>query len=248
MKINVIGGGLAGSEAACQLLKRGYEVDLFEMRGGDNTTPAHKTDKLAELVCSNSLKSISKDTGHGLLKLEMQKFGSLLLECAFKCAVPAGGALAVDREAFSNMVEDELAKFEKLNIIRKEVIEIDTSIPTIVASGPLTSEKLSLAINKLIGEDGLNFFDAIAPIVDEKTIDFNKAFFAARYDKGGDDYINCPMNKEEYLKFYNELINAEKASLHDFDLKVFEHCMPIEVMASRGEDTMRFGPDRKSVV
>ena len=244
MKINVIGGGLAGSEAAYQLLKRGYEVDLFEMRGGDNTTPAHKTDKLAELVCSNSLKSISKDTGHGLLKLEMQKFGSLLLECAFKCAVPAGGALAVDREVFSNMVESELAKFEKLNIIRKEVIEIDTSIPTIVASGPLTSEKLSLAINKLIGENGLNFFDAIAPIVDEKTIDFNKAFFAARYDKGGDDYINCPMNKEEYLKFYNELINAEKASLHDFDLKVFEHCMPIEVMAQRGEDTMRFGPLR----
>ena len=244
MKINVIGGGLAGSEAAYQLLKRGYEVDLYEMRGGSNTTPAHKTDKLAELVCSNSLKSVSKDTGHGLLKLEMQKIGSLLLECAFKCAVPAGGALAVDREAFSDMVESELSKFEKLHIIREEVTDIDTSIPTIIASGPLTSEKLSLAINKLIGQDGLNFFDAIAPIVDEKSIDFNKAFFAARYDKGGDDYINCPMNKEEYLKFYTELINAEKASLHDFDLKVFEHCMPIEVMASRGEDTMRFGPLR----
>ena len=244
MKINVIGGGLAGSEAAYQLLKRGYEVNLYEMRGGNNSTPAHKTNKLAELVCSNSLKSISKDTGHGLLKLEMQKLGSLLLECAYKCAVPAGGALAVDREVFSDMVESELKKFEKLHIIREEVTSIDTSIPTIIASGPLTSDKLSEAINKMIGQDGLNFFDAIAPIVDEKSIDFKKAFFAARYDKGGDDYINCPMNKEEYLRFYNELINAEKASLHDFDLKVFEHCMPIEVMAARGEDTMRYGPLR----
>ena len=244
MKINVIGGGLAGCEAAYQLLKRGYEVDLYEMRDGVKSTPAHKTTNLAELICSNSLKSVSKDTGHGLLKEEMQLIGSLLLDCAYKSAVPAGGALAVDREVFSKLVEDELKKFETFNVIRKEVTSIDTSSPTIIASGPLTSDKLTDAINKLIGQEGLNFFDAIAPIVEEKSIDFNKAFFAARYDKGGNDYINCPMNKEEYLKFYNELINAEKASLHDFDLKVFEHCMPIEVMAARGEDTMRFGPLR----
>lgn len=244
MIIRVIGGGLSGCEAAYQLLKRGYEVELYEMRDGQKTTKAHQSTHLAELVCSNSLKSVAKDTGHGLLKLEMQQIGSLLLSCAYKAAVPAGGALAVDRDIFSKEVEDELAKFSKLKIIREEVEHIDTSIPTIIASGPLTSDKLTDDINNLIGQDGLNFFDAIAPIVDAQSIDFSKAFFAARYDKGGDDYINCPMNKEEYLKFYNELVNAEKATLHDFDLKVFEHCMPIEVMAARGEDTMRFGPLR----
>ncbi len=244
MIIRVIGGGLSGCEAAYQLLKRGYEVELYEMRDGQKTTKAHQSTHLAELVCSNSLKSVAKDTGHGLLKLEMQQIGSLLLSCAYKAAVPAGGALAVDRDIFSKEVEDELAKFPKLKIIREEVEHIDTSIPTIIASGPLTSDKLTDDINNLIGQDGLNFFDAIAPIVDAQSIDFSKAFFAARYDKGGDDYINCPMNKEEYLKFYSELVNAEKATLHDFDLKVFEHCMPIEVMAARGEDTMRFGPLR----
>ena len=244
MRINVIGGGLAGSEAAYQLAKRGYDVYLYEMRDGKKSTPAHKTTNLAELICSNSLKSVQKDTGHGLLKLEMQKIGSLLLECAFKSAVPAGGALAVDRDIFSKLIEDELKKFENLHIIREEVTSLDEETPTIIASGPLTSENFSECIENLLGEGGLNFYDAIAPIVDFKSIDFSKAFFAARYGKGGDDYINCPMNKEEYLKFYNELINAERASLHDFDLKVFEHCMPIEVMAQRGEDTMRFGPLR----
>ena len=244
MKIRVIGGGLAGCEAAYQLLKRGYEVELYEMRDGKKSTPAHKTQNLAELVCSNSLKSIAKDTGHGLLKLEMGKIGSLLLDAAYKTAVPAGGALAVDRELFSKEVEKGLSQFENLTIIREEVTSIDESIPTIIASGPLTSDALSKDIDRILGEDNLNFFDAVAPIVDEKSIDFSKAFFAARYDKGGEDYINCPMNKEKYLKFYTELVNAEKATLHDFDLKVFEHCMPIEVMAARGEDTMRFGPLR----
>ncbi len=244
MKIRVIGGGLAGCEAAYQLLKCGYEVELYEMRDGTKSTPAHKTQNLAELVCSNSLKSIANDTGHGLLKLEMGKIGSLLLDCAYKCAVPAGGALAVDRELFSKEVELKLQGFENLKIIREEVTSIDESIPTIIASGPLTSEALSKEIDKILGQENLNFYDAVAPIVDEKSIDFSKAFFAARYDKGGDDYINCPMNKEEYLTFYRELVNAEKATLHDFDLKVFEHCMPIEVMAARGEDTMRFGPLR----
>ena len=244
MIIRIIGGGLAGCEAAYQLLRKGYEVELYEMRDGVKSTPAHKTQNLAELVCSNSLKSIANDTGHGLLKLEMGKIGSLLLECAYRCAVPAGGALAVDRELFSKEVETELSKFNNFKIIREEVTSLDESIPTIIASGPLTSDALSKEIDKYLGEENLNFYDAVAPIVDEKSIDFSKAFFAARYDKGGDDYINCPMNKEEYLRFYTELVNAEKATLHDFDLKVFEHCMPIEVMASRGEDTMRFGPLR----
>ena len=244
MKIRVIGGGLSGCEAAYQLARLGYDVELYEMRDGEKSTPAHKTTNLAELVCSNSLKSVANDTGHGLLKQEMQKIGSLLLECAYKCAVPAGGALAVDREQFSALVESELSKFNNLKIIREEVETIDETVPTIVASGPLTSEKLSKDIDRLLGQENLNFFDAVAPIVDAQSIDFNKAFFAARYDKGGDDYINCPMNKEEYLTFYRELVNAEKATLHDFDLKVFEHCMPIEVMAARGEDTMRFGPLR----
>jgi len=241
--IRVIGGGLAGCEAAYQLLKRGYEVELYEMRGV-KSTPCHKTDKLAELVCSNSLKSVSEDTGHGLLKLEMQKLGSLLLDCAYKAQVPAGGALAVDRDVFSNLVFEELSKFKNLKIIREEVTTIDGSIPTIIASGPLTSDTLSKEISKLLGGEYLHFYDAVAPIISVDGIDFNKAFFAARYDKGGDDYINCPMNKEEYLKFYNELIHAERATLHDFDLQVFENCMPIEIMASRGEDTMRFGPLR----
>ena len=244
MIIRIIGGGLAGCEAAYQLLRKGYEVELYEMRDGVKSTPAHKTQNLAELVCSNSLKSIANDTGHGLLKLEMGKIGSLLLECAYRCAVPAGGALAVDRELFSKEVETELSKFNNFKIVREEVTSLDESIPTIIASGPLTSDALSKEIDKYLGEENLNFYDAVAPIVDEKSIDFSKAFFAARYDKGGDDYINCPMNKEEYLRFYTELVNAEKATLHDFDLKVFEHCMPIEVMASRGEDTMRFGPLR----
>ena len=244
MIIRIIGGGLAGCEAAYQLLRKGYEVELYEMRDGVKSTPAHKTQNLAELVCSNSLKSIANDTGHGLLKLEMGKMGSLLLECAYRCAVPAGGALAVDRELFSKEVETELSKFNNFKIVREEVTSLDESIPTIIASGPLTSDALSKEIDKYLGEENLNFYDAVAPIVDEKSIDFSKAFFAARYDKGGDDYINCPMNKEEYLRFYTELVNAEKATLHDFDLKVFEHCMPIEVMASRGEDTMRFGPLR----
>ena len=241
--IRVIGGGLAGCEAAYQLLKRGYEVELYEMRGV-KSTPCHKTDKLAELVCSNSLKSVSEDTGHGLLKLEMQKLGSLLLDCAYKAQVPAGGALAVDRDVFSDLVFEELSKFKNLKIIREEVTTIDGSIPTIIASGPLTSDTLSKEISKLLGGEYLHFYDAVAPIISVDGIDFNKAFFAARYDKGGDDYINCPMNKEEYLKFYNELIHAERATLHDFDLQVFETCLPIEIMASRGEDTMRFGPLR----
>lgn len=243
-KIRVIGGGLAGCEASYQLLKRGYEVELYEMRGVKNT-PCHKSSALAELVCSNSLKSVMKDTGHGLLKLEMEKLDSLLLRCAHRVSVPAGGALAVDRELFSKEVEKELAKFKNLTIVREEVTNIDTSIPTIIATGPLTSDTLCEEIKKLIKEEEhLHFYDAVAPIISKDCINFEKAFFASRYNKGGDDYINCPFNKEEYLIFYRELINAQSATLHDFELNVFENCMPIEIMAKRGEDTMRYGPLR----
>ena len=242
-KVRVIGGGLAGCEASLQLLKRGYSVELYEMRGVKNT-PCHKTTNLAELVCSNSLKSVNEDTGHGLLKLELEKLDCELLKCAYKARVPAGGALAVDRDLFSKYVEEKLYAYDNFSKVNKEYVEIDSSIPTIIATGPLTSDELSKNISKLLGEDYLNFYDAVAPIISKDSIDMNKAFFAARYDKGGDDYINCPMNKEEYLNFYNALINAERATLHDFDINVFENCMPIEIMASRGEDTMRFGPLR----
>ena len=242
-KVRVIGGGLAGCEASLQLLKRGYSVELYEMRGVKNT-PCHKTTNLAELVCSNSLKSVNEDTGHGLLKLELEKLDCELLKCAYKARVPAGGALAVDRELFSKYVEEKLYAYDSFSKVNKEYVEIDSSIPTIIATGPLTSDELSKNISKLLGEEYLNFYDAVAPIISKDSIDMNKAFFAARYDKGGDDYINCPMNKEEYLNFYNALINAERATLHDFDINVFENCMPIEIMASRGEDTMRFGPLR----
>lgn len=242
-KVRVIGGGLAGCEASLQLLKRGYSVELYEMRGVKNT-PCHKTTNLAELVCSNSLKSVNEDTGHGLLKLELEKLDCELLKCAYKARVPAGGALAVDRDLFSKYVEDKLYAYDSFSKVNKEYVEIDSSIPTIIATGPLTSDELSKNISKLLGEEYLNFYDAVAPIISKDSIDMNKAFFAARYDKGGDDYINCPMNKEEYLNFYNALINAERATLHDFDINVFENCMPIEIMASRGEDTMRFGPLR----
>lgn len=242
-KVRVIGGGLAGCEASLQLLKRGYSVELYEMRGVKNT-PCHKTTNLAELVCSNSLKSVNEDTGHGLLKLELEKLDCELLKCAYKARVPAGGALAVDRDLFSKYVEEKLYAYDNFSKVNKEYVEIDSSIPTIIATGPLTSDELSKNISKLLGEDYLNFYDAVAPIISKDSINMDKAFFAARYDKGGDDYINCPMNKEEYLNFYNALINAERATLHDFDINVFENCMPIEIMASRGEDTMRFGPLR----
>ncbi|MCI7401604.1 MAG: methylenetetrahydrofolate--tRNA-(uracil(54)-C(5))-methyltransferase (FADH(2)-oxidizing) TrmFO [Christensenella sp.] len=242
-KVRVIGGGLAGCEASLQLLKRGYSVELYEMRGVKNT-PCHKTTNLAELVCSNSLKSVNEDTGHGLLKLELEKLDCELLKCAYKARVPAGGALAVDRDLFSKYVEEKLYAYDNFSKVNKEYVEIDSSIPTIIATGPLTSDELSKNISKLLGEEYLNFYDAVAPIISKDSINMDKAFFAARYDKGGDDYINCPMNKEEYLNFYNALINAERATLHDFDINVFENCMPIEIMASRGEDTMRFGPLR----
>ncbi len=243
MKVNVIGGGLAGCESAYQLLKRGYQVDLYEMRGVGRT-PCHSTTHLAELVCSNSLKAQSIDNASGLLKYELARLDSIILKCAYQCDVPAGGALAVDREKLSRKVEEILHSFDGFRLIREEVEDVDMDIPTVIATGPLTSKGMSDWIASSLGGEYLSFYDAVAPIIDGESIDYDKAFFAARYGKGGDDYLNCAMDKEEYLAFYDALINAERAKLKDFEFEVFERCMPIEVMASRGIDTMRYGPLR----
>lgn len=244
MKANVIGAGLAGCEAAYQLAKRGIKVKLYEMKP-IKRTPAHKSDLFAELVCSNSLKAARVASAAGMLKEEMRMLDSLLMKCADKCTVPAGGALAVDRDIFSELVTNEIKNNPNIEVIYEEIDSIDFSEPTVVATGPLTSEALSNTISEKFGSS-LSFFDAAAPIVKADSIDMTSAFFASRYGKGdGDDYINCPMNKAEYEVFYNELINAEKAPLHDFDVnnpKVYEGCMPVEVMAQRGIDTLRFGP------
>ena len=245
MRIDVVGGGLAGSEAAYQLLKRGVEVIMYELRGAGNT-PCHKTDKLAELVCSNSLKSEAEDTASGLLKAELDLLDCILLRCARECRVPAGGALAVDREKFSEKVEETLTSFENFRLVRKEVTSLDFEYPTVIASGPLTSDALANAIADRLGADYLGFYDAVAPIVDAESVDMDSAFFATRYDKGDPtDYLNCPLNKEEYEAFVKELVNAKVATLHEFDKReIFEACMPVEVMAKRGDDTLRYGPMR----
>ena len=239
--VSVIGGGLAGCEAAYQLLSKGYKVNLYEMKP-KKYSPAHKYPNFAELVCSNSLKSEELSTSSGLLKGELTKLNSLLISIAKECKVPAGGALAVNREEFSDRVTKRLKEFENLNIINEEYTVIDTDIPTIIATGPLTSEALCIELQKLLGEEYLYFFDAIAPIVNFESIDFDIAYFGDRYGKGTDDYINLPMSKEEYMAFYNELISAETVKLKDFEnTKVFEGCMPVEVMAKRGVDTLRYG-------
>lgn len=243
MKVTVIGGGLAGSEAALQLAKQGIEVDLYEMRPKFETG-AHKTNKLAEFVCSNSLGSFDPANGSGLLKAEMKILGSILMETAFNTQVPAGNALAIDREMFSEKITKLIEENPKINIIREKIISIPDNTPTIIASGPLTSMDLSEKIKEFTGENHLYFFDAIAPIVEKESINFDKAFYLNRYEKGDNDYINCPMNKEEYLKFYEILTTSEKIELKEFekDAKFFESCLPIEVIASRGVDTLRFGP------
>lgn len=243
--INVIGAGLAGCEAAWQIAKRGIRVRLFEMKP-EKKSPAHKSDKFAELVCSNSLRNASVSSAIGLLKEEMRRLGSLIMEAADKSAVPAGGALAVDREIFSEYITNAIRTSPLIEVIESEVCEIPTDAMTVIATGPLTSDALADKISDLIGDRKLHFFDAAAPIVDYSSIDMSKAFFASRYGKGTPDYINCPMNEEEYKRFYDALVNAECAKLHDFEenekIKVFEGCMPVEEMAKRGEDTLRFGP------
>lgn len=242
-RINVIGAGLAGSEAAYQLLKRGFEVHLFEMRS-QKMTPAHTSGRFAELVCSNSLRSDVITNAVGLLKEEMRICDSLIMKAADETRLPAGSALAVDREAFSGKVEHKLMGFEHLVVHREEVTSLDFEDVTIVATGPLTSDTLSSAIKKILNDDDFYFFDAVAPIVERESIDFSKAYYKSRYDKGNSqDYINCPMTKDEFDAFYDALILAETAKLHGFENeKVFEGCMPFEVMAKRGRKTLLFGP------
>lgn len=240
--VKIIGGGLAGVEAAWQCANAGIKTELYEMKP-NKRSEAHKLDTLAELVCSNSLKAKRLESAAGLLKEEMRRFGSLCMQCADLCEVPAGGALAVDRDKFSYLITEKIKSHHLITIIHQEVTEIPDG-NVIIAAGPLASEKLSEKIAELCGK-GLHFYDAAAPIVTASSIDNSCAFAASRYDRGGDDdYINCPMNKEEYEAFYDALINAESAELHSFDKRkdVYEGCMPIEVMASRGADTMRFGP------
>ena len=245
-RVNVIGAGLAGCEAAWQLASRGVDVRLYEMKP-NKRTPAHKSDLFCELVCSNSLRNAAIFSAIGLLKEELRRLGSLIMESADRSAVPAGGALAVDRDEFSRYITDRLCSLPNVEIVHEEVTSIPRGVPTIVATGPLTSDALSEDIDRLIGDRKLYFYDAAAPIVDFSSVDMTKAFFASRYQKGDADYVNCPMTKDEYLAFYKELISAECAALHDFEtdgeaLKVFEGCMPVEEMARRGEDTLRYGP------
>lgn len=243
MILRIIGAGLAGCEAAWQAAEHGVAVQLFEMKPKKHS-PAHKSDYFAELVCSNSLRADGIYNAVGLLKEEMRRLHSLILTCADACRVPAGGALAVDRDGFSKMVTEKIRNHPQIEVIEDEVTKIDPNTYTIVAAGPLVSDCLAEEIKKLTGSEYLHFFDAAAPIVSFDSINMEKAFRAARYGKGGDDYINCPMNKEEYLAFYRALISAEVAQVHEGveNPKVFEGCMPIEIMAGRGEDTMRFGP------
>lgn len=241
MKLTIIGAGLAGSEAALQAAKEGIEVDLYEMRP-QFETGAHKTSKPAELVCSNSLGSYDQTVASGLLKAELKLLKSELTETAFECQVPAGAALAVDREGFSQKILEKLENNPKINLIREKIEKIPTEETVLVASGPLTSPELAEDILNLTGENQLRFFDAIAPIVEKSSVNFDIAFYQNRYEKGTDDYINCPMNKEEYEKFYEYLINAPKIELKNFEKKFFESCLPVEVLASRGTDTLRFGP------
>lgn len=239
-EVIVIGAGLAGSEATYQLAKRGIKVHLYEMRP-IKMTPAHQTGGFAELICSNSLRAAGIENAVGLLKEEMRRMDSLIIRAADATKVEAGGALAVDRELFSKYITDELLNHPNVEVHYEEVKSIPDT-PVIIASGPLTSDELHLEIGKLVGHDYMYFFDAVAPIVTYESIDMNKCFLASRYNKGEAAYINCPMNKEEFEKFYDFLIHAEKTVSHDFEMKVFEGCMPIEEMALRGPQTLLFGP------
>jgi len=241
--ITIVGGGLAGCEAAYQIAKRGIKVKLYEMKPKE-FSPAHSSESLAEIVCSNSFKSNSITNACGLLKEELRRLDSLLIKIADETAVPAGQALAVDREKFAEKVTKVIEQNPNIEIIREECSKIDTKHITIIATGPLTSNKMSEQIIKLTGKEKLAFYDAAAPIIEKESINFDIAFYGDRYGKQGDSsYINLPMNKEEYEKFYNELVNAEVVELHSFEKKeIFEGCMPIEIMAKRGADTIRFGP------
>ena len=242
-KAVVLGAGLAGCEAAMQLANRGIKVSLYEMKP-IKKSPAHKSDNFAELVCSNSLKANRTDSAAGLLKAEMRILGSVCLTSADDCTVPAGGALAVDRDIFSSVITEKIKNHPNIEVINEVVEKILTDCVTVIATGPLTDGKLAEEIENLSPDGSLSFFDAAAPIVTAESIDMSVAFTASRYGKGTDDYINCPFNREEYEAFHKELINAQSAPLKDFDkpFKVYEGCMPVEVLAKRGEDSIRFGP------
>lgn len=240
--INVIGGGLAGCEAAYQISKRGINVRLYEMKP-TKYSPAHSNSDLAEIVCSNSFKSNLLTNACGLLKEELRMLDSLLIKIADETSVPAGQALAVDREEFSRKVTEYIENLDNVEIIKEEVTEIPDDAITIIATGPLTSDVLFEKISKLVGNNELHFYDAAAPIIEKSSVDMNIAFIGDRYGKGEADYINLPMNKEEYENFWNELVNAEVVELHSFEKReIFEGCMPVEVMAKRGIDTLRYGP------
>ena len=242
MRVTVIGAGLAGSEAAWQLAQRGIQVTLCEMKP-EKKIPAHETEYFAELCCSNSLRSDQLENAVGLLKEELRRLDSIIIRCADATRVPAGGALAVDRHGFARMVTNALRAHPNITVVEGEVTEIPEG-EVIIASGPLTSDALAEKLQQLFGEaTTLNFFDAAAPLVSFESVDMDSAYFASRYDKGTPDYINCPMNEEEYKAFWRQLIGAEEAEVHGFeDKQVFEGCMPVEVMARRGEDTLRYGP------
>lgn len=240
--VTVIGAGLAGAEAAYQLAKRNIPVKLYEMRP-QQTSPAHSTDKFAELVCSNSLRAGNVENAVGLLKEEMRRLGSLIMECADATAVPAGGALAVDRNAFSALVTEKIMQHPCIEVIREEVTHIPTEGFVIIATGPLTSEPMGDAIKQFTGAEDFYFYDAAAPIVTADSLDMEKVFAASRYDKGDADYLNCPMTEEEYTRFWEALTTAECAQVREFEKEIyFEGCMPVEIMASRGKNTLCFGP------
>ncbi len=243
MEVIIIGAGLAGSEAALQLAKQNIKVKLYEMRP-KKTTGAHVSENCAEFVCSNSLGSADITNASGLLKQEMELLGGELIKIAQECRVPAGNALAIDRVGFSKKVTELIENSENIELVREELTEIPKDVPVIIASGPLTSDNLANSIKEFTKTEHLHFFDAIAPIVEKDSINFDVAFWASRYDKGEASYINCPMNKEQYEKFYQILTTAERIELKEFEknAKFFESCLPVEVLASRGVDTLRFGP------
>ncbi len=241
--ITIVGAGLAGSEAAYFLASHNYQVDLYEMRPSD-LAPAHHSGKCGELVCSNSLKSMSLENAAGLLKEEMKELGSLVIEAAYKNQLPAGQALAVDRDGFSNYIDDKIRNHPLINVINEELTAIPSEGIVIIATGPLTSEKLSQTLKDYMGDDYFYFYDAAAPLVLKEGLDFNKCYYKSRYDKGGSaDYINCPFTKEEFTEFYNELVKAQRVELKKFEKEIhFEACMPIESIALRGQRTLTFGP------
>lgn len=241
MKIQIIGAGLAGCEAAYYLAKKGYDITLYEMRP-KKMTPAHKTEKFAELVCSNSLRSDSLENACGILKREMELLDSLIIKAARAHSVEAGGALAVDREGFSEEVTKQIKSFSNVQIVYEEIQKLDPSIPTIIATGPLTTEGLCQEIKDLFDADDFYFFDAQAPIIYADSINYDKVYLKSRYDKGTPSYYNCPFTEEEFERFYEALITAEEVGVKDFEIKVFEGCMPIEIMAKRGPQTLTFGP------